>query len=195
MNDLLHAGRLLVLDLAPTLFFLVVLLATKDVSVAVASGIVLGVGQIAWQIVRNKPIDVMQWMSLVAVIGSGVATLISHDPRFVMAKPSAIYVVVGALMLKRGWMNRYLPSSTKEILPEIAVGFGFAWACLMFASAALNLVVALTCSVATWSVSMTSYGIVSKVGLIVIQHATMHRLKRTLWNSRTKNPSISVEAA
>jgi intracellular septation protein len=147
MNDLLHAGRLLVLDLAPTLIFLVVLLATKDVSVAVASGIVLGVGQIAWQIVRNKPIDVMQWMSLVAVIGSGV------------------------------------------------VGFGFAWAGLMFASAALNLVVALTCSVAAWSVSMTCYGIVSKVSLIVIQHATMHRLKRTFWNSPIKNPSISVEAA
>jgi intracellular septation protein len=132
-------------------------------------------------------------MSLVAVIGSGVATLISHDPRFVMAKPSAIYVVVGVLMLKRGWMNRYLPSSTRQILPEVAVGFGFAWAGLMFASAALNLVVALTCSVAAWSVSMTSYGIVSKVSLVVIQHATMHRLKRTLRNSRTKNPSIPVE--
>jgi intracellular septation protein len=34
-------------------------------------------------------------MSLFLVLGSGAPTLITDDPRFVMVKPSVIYVIVG----------------------------------------------------------------------------------------------------
>jgi intracellular septation protein len=173
MRDLLEAGRLLLLDMASTIFFLVVLLLTKNLPLSVALGIALGFAQIGWQWTREKPIDVMQWMSLVAVMASGAATLISHDPRFVMVKPSLIYIVVGLVMLRPGWMNRYLPPVTSEKVSDIAVIFGFAWAALMFFSAALNLFVALNFGVVAWSTFMTIYGIVSKAGMVLIQHATM----------------------
>ncbi len=95
--------------MAATLFFLVLYLLTRNVALSVVLGMALGIAQIGWQLARGKPIDTMQWMSLFLVLGAGTVTLITNDPRFVMIKPSVIYLIVGIVMLKRGWMNRYLP--------------------------------------------------------------------------------------
>jgi intracellular septation protein A len=176
MKNLFEAGKLLLLDMASTFFFLVLFLLTHNVPLSVALGMALGVGQIGWQYARKLPIDTMQWMSLFLVLGSGAATLLTHDPRFVMIKPSVIYLIVGIVMLKAGWMNRYLPPVAIEIVPDIAVIFGYVWAGLMFFSAALNLLVALNVSVVTWSASMSIYAIVSKAVLFLIQYATMRTI-------------------
>jgi len=173
MRDLFAAAKLLLLDMASTVFFLVVFLLSKNIPLAVALGVALGVAQIGWGFVRKRPIDTMQWMSLFLVVGAGTATLITNDPRFVMVKPSLIYLVVGVVMLKPGWMNRYLPPVAKELVPDLAFIFGFIWSGLMFFSAALNLIVALNFSVVTWASFMSVYGIVSKLGLFLIQYATM----------------------
>jgi hypothetical protein len=61
-------------------------------------------------------------------------------------------------------------------VPDVAVIFGFVWAGLMFASAALNLIVALNCSVATWATVMSVYGPVSKLALFAVQYATMRAI-------------------
>ena len=173
MRDLFAAGKFLLLDLASTLFFLVLFLATNNIPLSVALGVALGVAQIGWEFIRKKPIDTMQWLSLFLVVGSGAATLLTNDPRFVMIKPSLIYIVVGVVMLKPGWMNRYLPAIAIAVVPDIAVIFGFVWSGLMFFSAALNLIVALNFSVVAWAVFMSAYGTVSKLGLFLIQYATM----------------------
>jgi intracellular septation protein len=198
MRAVAHAGMHLFLDLASTVLFLAVVLVTKNVHVAVSCGIALGIAQIGWRLARSEPIDIMQRLSLVAVIGSGVATLMSEDPRFVMIKPTLIYFAASVIMLKPGWMNRYLPPSTQEGSSSVAVAFGFAWAGLMFASAALNLVVALTCSLVAWSAIMTTYGIVSKAVLIAIQCVSMQRIRnrnvvdeRSNWRSRALEPSTT----
>jgi len=115
----------------------------------------------------------MQWMSLFLVLGAGTVTLITRDPRFVMIKPSVIYLIVGVVMLKRGWMNRYLPPIAIELVPDIAVMFGYVWSGLMFFSAALNVIVALNVSVVTWSVAMSIYGIASKAALFLFTFATI----------------------
>jgi intracellular septation protein A len=176
MKNLFQAAKLLLLDMASTFFFLVLYLATKNIPLSVILGIALGVGQIGWEYARKKPIDTMQWMSLFLIVGSGAATLLTNDPRFVMVKPSLIYIVVGIVMLKRGWMNRYLPPVAMEVVPDIAVVFGFVWAGLMFATAALNIVVALNFSVVAWSAFMSVFAIVSKAGLFLIQYAVMRTI-------------------
>ena len=173
MRNLFAAAKLLLLDMASTVFFLVVFLLTKNIPLAVVLGVALGIGQIGWEFVRKRPIDTMQWMSLFLVVGAGTATLITNDPRFVMVKPSLIYLVVGVVMLKPGWMNRYLPPVAKELVPDLAFIFGFIWSGLMFFSAALNVIVALNFSVVTWASFMSVYGIVSKLGLFLIQYAVM----------------------
>ena len=176
MKHLFEAGKLLLLDMASTFFFLVLYLLTHNIILSVVLGMALGVAQIGWQFARKKPIDTMQWMSLFLVLGSGTATLLTNDPRFVMIKPSVIYLIVGIVMLKPGWMNRYLPPVAIEMVPDIAFIFGFVWAGLMFFSAGLNLIVALNFSVVTWSAFMSIYGIVSKALLFLIGYATMRTI-------------------
>jgi intracellular septation protein len=173
MKNLLEAGKLLLLDMAATLFFLVLYLLTHNIALSVVLGMALGAAQIGWQLVRRKPIDTMQWMSLFLVLGAGTVTLITNDPRFVMIKPSVIYIIVGVVMLKRGWMNRYLPPIAIELVPDIAVILGYVWSGVMFFSAALNVIVALNFSVVTWSAAMSIYGIASKAALFLIGYAAM----------------------
>src|SRR5262249_48430803 len=55
MRNVLCAGKLLLLDLASTIFFLVVLLLTGNILLSVGLGMMLGVAQIGWQLARKKP--------------------------------------------------------------------------------------------------------------------------------------------
>src|SRR4029453_15188290 len=109
MANLMHSARLLVSDLASTILFLVVLLITRDLMLAGARGGGLGTPQMGWIKLRRQKIDTMQWLSIGLVVVSGIATMLTSDARFVMLKPTVIYCIVGAYMLKPGWMTRYLP--------------------------------------------------------------------------------------
>jgi len=191
MTNFLHAGKLLLLDMASTILFLVVFLLTGNIPLSVGLGIALGLAQISLQFARKRPIETMEWMSLFLVVGSGVATLITSDPRFVMFKPSLIYVIVGVVMVKPGWINRYLPPIAKAVVPDIAVIIGFVWAGLMFASAALNAFVALNFSLVTWASFMPVYGIVSKVSLFLIGFATMRYIGGRRWRAM---PTVERDA-
>ena len=175
MRNLFQAARVLLMDLASTILFLVVYLATDNLYVAVGLGMALGVAQIGWQLARRQPIGSLQLLSVVLILASGTATFFTHDPTFVMLKPSAIYCIVGAVMLKRGWMNRYLPERAAPVA-DVATGFGYAWAGLMFGSAALNIALALTFDPVTWSTAMSIWGIASKLVLFLIQYATMRTI-------------------
>jgi len=182
MKDFLEAAKLLLLDLASTLFFVVLFVLTHNTILSVCLGMALGVTQMAVQFARRKPIDTMQWLSLFLVIAAGSATLLTDDPRFMLFKPSVIYVVVGIAMLKAGWMNRYLPNIARTVAPDIGVIVGFVWAGLMFVSAALNALVALSWSVHDWAVVMPIFAIVSKVavfvaGFLAIRFTTVRRIR------------------
>jgi intracellular septation protein A len=176
MKNLLKAGRYLLADMASTIFFLVLYLTTHNIPLAVGLGVALGLAEIGWEMWRKRPIETMQWMSLFLVIAAGGATLLTNDPRFIMLKPSLIYVVVGIVMLKPGWMNRYLPPIARELVPDIAYIFGFVWAGLMFLSAGLNIVLALELSIGAWAAAMSIYGIVSKLALFLFQYAVMRTI-------------------
>jgi intracellular septation protein A len=178
MKNLLSAARVLVLDLASTILFLVVFLLSDNLFLAVGLGMALGAAQIAWQYHRKQPIGSLQWLSVVLVLASGTATFLTHDPTFVMLKPSAIYCIVGLVMLKRGWMNRYLPERAAPVA-DVATSFGYVWAGLMFGSAALNIVLALWLEPKSWAAAMSAWGIASKIGLFLIQYSVMTMIGRS----------------
>ena len=173
MRDFLNAAKLLLLDLASTLLFVVVFLLTHNTYLAIGLGVALGVAQIGTKFARKTPIDTMEWLSLFLVIAAGTATLLTDDPRFVLFKPSVIYAIVGIVMLKRGWMNRYLPAIAQQVVPDVAVIVGYLWAGLMFLSAAVNAYVALSFSLATWALVMPAYGIVSKMIVFLVGFAAL----------------------
>jgi len=177
MKNLLSAARVLALDLASTIVFLVIFLLSDNLFLAVGLGMVLGVTQIAWQYHRKQPIGSLQWLSVVLVLASGTATFLTHDPTFVMLKPSVIYCIVGLVMLKRGWMNRYLPERAAPVA-DVATAFGFVWAGLRFGSAALNIALALSLDVKSWAAAMSAWGLFSKIGLFLIQYGWMTMIGR-----------------
>ena len=98
-------------------------------SVAIAGA----VAQVIYARIKGQPLGFMTWASLGLVIVLGGATLLTHDPRFVLAKPAIGHFAVGAIMLKRGWMLRYMPPIVTETIPEYVTVAGYAWAALMFA--------------------------------------------------------------
>ncbi|MEB3046736.1 septation protein IspZ [Rhizobium mulingense] len=162
MKAFLQTARLLLSDLASSLLFLILFSFTRNAALSAGFGMLLGVIQIALQLGRRKPIDVMEWMSVFLVIASGTATVLTDSPRFVLFKPTAIYAIVGIVMLKPGWINRYLPSIAREVASDVATYVGFAWAGLMFVSATLNAYLALNSVLGTWAMAMTIFGIVGK---------------------------------
>lgn len=173
MRNLFQASKILLLDLASTLLFIAIYVLTGNLFLAVGLGIALGIAQIGWQLVHNQRVEALQWLSLVIIFASGAATFITDDPLFVMLKPSIIYVIVGMVMLKRGWMTRYLPPIAQATVPDLAITFGYVWAGMMFFSATLNIVLALALDVTSWAAVKSVWAIGSKVGLFGIQYAIM----------------------
>ena len=133
----------------------------------------LGVVPDRLELCAGQPIDSPAVAEPRSSWSSGTATFLTNDPRFVMLKPSVIYCIVGAVMLKRGWMNRYLPPIAARPCRTSPSIFGYVWAGLMFGSAALNIVLALTLDAVTWAAAMSIWGIGSKIALFLIQYAVM----------------------
>lgn len=182
MQDFLKAAKFLFLDLASTIFFLILFLLTRNTILSVALGTALGVVQIAIPLIRGKPVHTLEWLSLFLVIAAGTATILTDDPRVMLFKPSVIYAVVGIAMLKSGWIIRYLPPIAKAVAPDIAVVAGYAWAALMFLTAGVNAIMAITYSLQTWAAFMLIFGIVSKVaifiaGFLAIRLTTVRRVR------------------
>jgi intracellular septation protein len=173
MKNLLSSGRFLALDMSSTLVLLAVLQLTHSIPLAAGIGIAIALGQVGFDLLRRKPVHAMLWLSLILVVVSGGATLFTQDARFIMIKPSVVSIAVGMVMLKRGWMDRYLPADAIEIVPDIAVIFGYIWAGSMFFAAALNIVLALRLDPVTWATAMSIYHTASMIGLFLIQYSTM----------------------
>src|SRR3954464_6106172 len=147
MKNLFFAAKPLALDLLSTLLFVALSALTHNVLLATAVAMIAGGGRVVWLWTRGQRVNAMQWMSLGLVMVFGTATLFTHDPRFMMAKPTIVYILVGAAMLERGWMLPSLPPVAREHLDDaVMVGWGYVWAGLMFVTAALNAFFALTAS-------------------------------------------------
>lgn len=176
MRYALTAGLFLLEDLLSTVFFMVLISLTHDVTLATGAAITIGMAQVALCWIRRKPVDAMQWLSLGLVVVMGGATLLTHDARFVMVKPTLVLTAIGVVMLKPGWMNRYLPPIVTDNAPRLGLTFGYVWAGMMFATAALNLVVALGTDPRTWALVMSIVPLASKIVLFLIQFAVMRVL-------------------
>jgi len=171
MKNLLFAAKPLALDLISTLVFVALSALTHNVLLATVVAMAAGAARVAQLRLRGERVSAMQWMSLALVVVFGAATLLTQDPRFMMAKPTIIYLLVGAAMLEPGWMLPYLPPTAREhVADAVMVRWGYVWAGLMFLTAALNAVFALATSLAVWSVFVAIFPAASKVALFAIQY-------------------------
>ena len=172
MNNLLVAARPLVSDFFPTIIFAVLIAMKVDVRVATGAALVIGIAQVALQRYLKRKIDLLQWASLGLVIVFGTLGILTNDPRFLMAKPTIIYTAIGGVMLKRGWMLRYLPPIAKGRAEPMMVAFGYVWAGLMFSTAAANLAVAVVLP-NQWPAFIAVVPLTSKLALFAVQYLTI----------------------
>ena len=177
MESLIYAARPLLTDFLGSIFFVVLLAFKVDVSVAAGIGIAISIAVIVVQLVRRKPIAALQWSSLALVLLSAGATMLTRDPRFVMAKPTLVYVAVGFVMLQPGWMKRYIPPIAIGHIDRVTDVFGYVWSALMFVTASANLIIAIWFT-PYWMAFIATFPVASKVVLFAIQYWTSRTIAR-----------------
>jgi intracellular septation protein len=163
-------------DFFSTILFLAIYLATDNVLLATGVAIAGAVAQVIYSRVKGNPLGYMTYASLALVIVLGSATLLTHDPRFVLAKPAIGHFAIGAIMLKRGWMLRYLPAIVTDNIPEYVTVAGYAWAALMFALGAGTIGVALTGDMKLWTFYVTVVLIGAKFAAFAVQYVAFRVL-------------------
>lgn len=171
MNSLFYAARPILADMLSTFLFAGLFAWTHNVVLATGVGMAIGLGQVGWEFSRGKHIPAMQWASLGLVTAMGAATLLTGDARFVMIKPTVIYVVIGLAMLEKDWLGRYMPPQARGLIDEKWIILaGYAWAGLMLATAAANLYFALVAGRAAWVVFIGVFPLASKIGLFALTY-------------------------
>ena len=173
MKTLLYAIGPMLFDSLGVLVFAVLLVAGAGIVPATIAGIVVALGVVGYELARGKKVAALQWISLASVLFTAAATLFTGDPRFVMAKPTIVYLIVGSVMLRKGWLNRYIPPEQLAIVGDVMDRFGMIWSALMFTSAALNLVIALFFT-AWWPLFIGIFPLASKFGLFAVHIAVVH---------------------
>jgi intracellular septation protein A len=166
----------LLTDFLSTIVFLVLYLTSGSVVLATSVAIAGSVAQVAYSRIKGQPLSFMTYASLALVIVLGSATLLTSDPRFVLAKPSIAHFAIGAIMLKRGWMLRYLPPIVTDTIPEYVSIAGYAWAALMFALGLGTIAVALTGDLRLWTIYVSVVAVGAKLVAFAVQYAAFRIL-------------------
>ena len=163
-------------DFLSAIVFLTLYLTTGNVVLATSVAIAGAVAQVVYSRVKGQPLGFMTYASLGLVMVLGSATLLTNDPRFVLAKPSIAHFAIGAIMLKRGWMLRYVPPIVSETIPEYVTIAGYAWAALMFALGAGTIAVASTGDLKLWALYVSVVLIGAKLTAFAVQYVAFRVL-------------------
>jgi len=163
-------------DFFSTIVFVAIYLATDNVLLATGVAIAGAIAQVIYSRFKGKELGYMTWASLALVIVLGSATLLTNDPRFVLAKPAIGHFAIGAIMLKRGWMLRYMPPIVTETIPVYVTIAGYAWAALMFALGAGTIAVASTGDIKLWAFYVSVVALGAKVVAFAVQYVAFRVL-------------------
>jgi intracellular septation protein len=177
-------------DFLTAIVFVIVYLATDNLFAAVGIAVAIGIGQFALLRFRGRSIDMMQYLSIGLVIVLGGISLFFNDPRFVLLKPSAVHFAIAAVMLRRGWLARYMPPIvTQNVSERVITATGYAWATLMIVLGVLNIYVAMTFSIEiwTWWISVGAFG--AKIAALIVQFIIFRTLIRRNMRAIAQAPS------
>ena len=189
-----QALRQLANDFLSAIFFFAVYSLTGSIVAGTAIAIAVGAAQFVRLKLAHRAIEPMQWMSFGLVIVLGTMTLLAQNPRFMMLKPSFIHFAVAAVMLRCGWMSRYLPAIVLENVPEtVIIGAGYAWAGLMFVLGATNLVIATQFDIRVWAWFISFGAIGAKAAAFLLQYAVFRVIIRRRLRS-TASAALDVVA-
>lgn len=159
-------------DFLSALVFLGIYVASGSVVLATGLAVAVAVGQLLYAWSKGRHLGFMSYASLALVIVLGAVTLLTNDPRFMFAKPAIAHFSVGAIMLKRGWMSRYVPQIVNDTIPDYVTAAGYAWAVLMFALGLGTIAVAMTGDLKMWAIYISIVAGGAKIAAFAIQFVT-----------------------
>ncbi|TCU68588.1 intracellular septation protein A [Bradyrhizobium sp. R2.2-H] len=160
-------------DLFSAILFLVIYLITDNVILATSVAIAGAFAQVVYARIKGQQLNYMTYASLALVVGLGAITLLTNDPRFMLAKPAIAHFAIGLIMLKRGWMLRYMPPIVTETIPEYVTAAGYAWAVLMFVIGAGMIAVASTGDLKLWAFYLTVVAGGGKILAFAVQYVVL----------------------
>ena len=167
----------LVSDFLSAILFLITYLVSGSITAAAAIAIFAALLQFGALKLRRRRIEPMQWMSLGLVVVLSGATILTQSPQFVMLKPSIVHFALAAVMLRRGWMLRYLPEFVLQNLPErVPVAAGYAWAGLMTVLGVINLGIALSADIVVWAWFVSVVAVGAKIAAFLLQYAVFRTI-------------------
>ena len=156
-------------DFLSTILFMIVWFASSNVLIATGVAIAVAIAQILWMRYKIIDISAMTWASLGLVIVLGIATFLTHDEKFVLMKPSIAHFAIGAIMLRHGWMTRYMPPRVLDVAPDVPVIAGYCWAVLMFALGAGVIATAITGDIKLWAIYVSVVAVAAKIVAFLLQ--------------------------
>ena len=166
-------------DFLSAILFLVVYAVSGSLFAAAGIAVAAGLAQLVRPKVARRRIEPMQWMSLGLVVVLGGATMLTQSPRFMMIKPTIVHFAVATVMLRRGWMLRYLPEIVLRNVPEpTIVAAGYAWAGLLAFLGLANLFIALHLDFATWAWFISVGSVGAKLAAFGLQYGIFRAIVR-----------------
>jgi intracellular septation protein A len=169
--NLLRAFRPIASDFLSTIVFIAAYEATGNIYAGVGAGIAAAFIQITVLGCRGRRIEPMQWASLGLVVVLGSATLLTRDPRFIMIKPTIAAFAIATVMLRPGWMARYMPPIVREnVSPRLPLVWGYVWSGAMFMLGVANLIVAFAYGPGTWACFTAFVPIAVQLSLFLVQY-------------------------
>lgn len=141
-------------DLLPIILFFVAYKVT-DIYVATGVAIAASVAQIAWLMMRRRPIEPMQWLSLGIIVVFGGLTLFLRDESFIKWKPTILYgafalALIGAQRLRGRNLIQLMMGKQISLSARLWTQLNLAWAVFFCVQAVLNIVVAYQFSTDIW---------------------------------------------
>ena len=141
-------------DLFPMLVFFGAY-ATVDIFFATAAMMVATTLQVAWAWFKHRKIEKMLMISFCAIIVFGSMTLLLHDKRFIMIKPTIVYwIMSGALLISFFWFKknpiRAMMEKHFDAPDAVWNQWLYVWASFFGAMGVLNLLVAYNFSEDIW---------------------------------------------
>lgn len=141
----------------------------------------------------RRPVGAMQWTSLGLVVVLGTGSVLLQSPRLMMMKPSIVHLAIAAVMLRRGWMSRYLPPIVLQHVGEgVIVSAGYAWAALLASLGIANFFIAFNCDFATWVWFISVGAVGAKIAAFAVQYVIFRAITRraiaTIDRAKTAEP-------
>ncbi len=155
-------------DFLALILFFVAYYITKDIRIATAIALVIGVVQAAVTWIKVRHLDPMQWVSLALIVVFGGATILTNNEAFIQWKASillwatAMAILISQLLKKNGL--KLLMGKEIHLPDEVWGKLAFAWIAFFTLMGGINIWVAKSFTMDQW-VTYKTFGF---LGLMIL---------------------------